>query len=146
MTSFPQPVQMSVTGLPTNYTYSFSPSSTIATGAEATTLTLTIQSTQTQTARTGGGPGTMGAGQLGIWSLALLLLPFAGRLRRAGRRLRGGVLLAVLAAASLVGALALMGCGSTIGFFGQTPQSYPLSITGTSGSLSSSAKVTLAVE
>jgi hypothetical protein len=76
----------------------------------------------------------------------VLLLPFAGRLRRAGRRM-SRTLPWLLAAASLVVGAGLSGCSSTgSGFFGHPQQTYSVVVTATSGSVSHSTTVTLIVQ
>jgi hypothetical protein len=80
-------------------------------------------------------------------ALGLLLLPFAGRLRRTGRRWKGTAWLVVaLAGAAL--AAGLTGCGgsSSSNTSPPPPQSYTLTITATSGSLSHSTTVNLTVQ
>jgi hypothetical protein len=79
--------------------------------------------------------------------LSILLLPLAGRMRRAGKRLgRMGCWLLLLAATAtaLVG---LSGCGSsTNGYFSQAQKSYTVIVTATAGSVSHSTSVTLTVQ
>jgi hypothetical protein len=77
-------------------------------------------------------------------AFAFVLLPFAGkRLSRKAGAL-GCLLLIGIATASLMG---LAGCGkSSSGYNGQGPQSYNLTITATSGSLSHSTTVNLTVQ
>jgi hypothetical protein len=160
--TFPAAVTLTLSGLPAGATYSFSPA-TIAAGAGATVVTLTIDIPQTEAGakpltlhpgaqlavnRNGGSSGGQAggvAGRLAPFSLALLL-PFAGRLRRTGKRL-GRMMCALLLLAAVMAAVAGMsGCGSTSGFFGQQQQSYTVTITATSGALSHSTTVTLTVE
>jgi hypothetical protein len=76
-------------------------------------------------------------------SLALLLLPLAGRLRCAGKMLMSVLWLVFAGMAAMAG---LSGCGSVGASLGQAPQTYTVIVTGTSGSLSHSATVTLTVE
>lgn len=88
-------------------------------------------------------PGGSGLPKL-AWGL--LLLPFAARIRKAGRRLSSGAAL-MLGLLALAGAIGLSGCGAkSSGYFGQPPASYTLTVTATSGNLSHSATVTLNVE
>jgi len=129
-TVFPAAVNLSASGLPTGATATFSPSS-LAAGTAATTVTLTIHLPQVSAAAPAARPNPF----RGPWlpaapaTLALCLLPFARKLRCAGRTLRLGILL--IAAAG--GLATLSGCGSSSGFFAQPPQTYTITITGTSG-------------
>ena len=80
-------------------------------------------------------------------AFALLLLPLAGKFRRAGRRLSRMLSLLLLAAAGLTAAAALNGCGGvSSGYFGQAPATSTITVTGTSGSLNHTASVSLTVE
>jgi hypothetical protein len=85
--------------------------------------------------------------KLAPYSLALLLVPFAGRLRKSSKRL-GRLLTALLLAGAGMAAMAgLSGCGSNNGFFAQTQQSYSVTVIVSSGSLShNTTSVTLVVE
>jgi hypothetical protein len=80
-------------------------------------------------------------------SLALLLLPFAGRLRRASKKLNC-LLYILFVGVGLVAAAGLSGCSrlpsSLPGYNG--PQYYTVTVTGTSGALSQTTTVTLIVE
>jgi hypothetical protein len=77
-----------------------------------------------------------------------MLLPLAGarRLRRSARRMKGYGLTLLLVLAGVALAASLTGCGATTGFFGQSPKSYPLVVTATSGSVQHNATVTLTIE
>ena len=156
---------MNGTTFPSGATYSFSPAA-IAAGAGSTTVTLTVDIPQTQasaqrlTRRQGGqlavnhsgltgtGHASGLAGKLAPLSLALVLLPFAGRLRRSGKRLSRTLCVLLLLTAGLTAAVGISACGgsSASGFFAQPQQSYTVTVTGTSGALSHSTTVTLTVE
>jgi hypothetical protein len=146
-TTFPAGISFSVSGLPAGATAVFSPTGT-ATGAGTTTVTLTIQTLLGNTVVGKMNTGNTLASRLAPFSLALLLLPFVGRLRKAGRRF--GRMLPILLLLLLIAGMAAMagmsGCNSTIGFFGQAQQSYTVGVTGTSGTLSHTSNVTLTVE
>jgi hypothetical protein len=152
--TFPETITLSATGLPTGATATFAPP-TLAAGSGSTTVTMTVVLPQaTSLNRQLGGPhtatpaefaGTKPASKLPYLALGLLLLPFAGRLRKTGKRL-GRMLPLLLLLAGLAAAAGLNGCGSTQGFFGQAPATYTIQVTGTSGALSHSTTVTLTVE
>jgi hypothetical protein len=101
---------------------------------------MTIQLPQTSAA-------ALLAGQLGRklapFSLALLLLPFAGKLRKAGKRLSRTMTVLLIAGLCLAAAAGVSGCG---GSMSKAPQAYTVTVTGTSNNLSSSTTVTLTVE
>jgi sugar lactone lactonase YvrE len=140
--TFPSAVTLSVSGLPEGAIATFSPI-TLPAGSGTTTVTLTIQLPQTAAAL----QPTHGLGRgLAPFALALLLLPFAGRLRRAGRRLGRTVSLLLLLGAGLAAAAGLSGCGSSSGFFGQPQTTYTVTVTGSSGALSHSTTVILTIE
>jgi hypothetical protein len=155
--AFPSAVTLSASGLPAGATYSFSPAA-LAAGTGTTTVTLTIQIPQagannlakllpSNAPRAPGSaiPDKL-ASRLAPLSLALLLLPFARRMRRAGKnmgRMMSVLLLLVVGLAAVAG---MSGCGSTNGFFSQQQKTYTVKVTGTSGALSHFTTVTLTVE
>ena len=157
--TFPAPVNFTVNGLPTGATYTISPA-TLNAGAASTTVTLTINIPQTQASaapdtirpgqqlaadKNGRGAGGV-AGHLAPFALALLLLPFAGRLRRTGKRLGRTMFVLLLLAAGVAVTTWIGGCGGGSGYFPQQQQTYTVTVTGTSGALSHTASVTLTVE
>jgi hypothetical protein len=84
---------------------------------------LSIQIPQTiATAQPAGGTGGNLATRqdlfnLAPFSLALLLLPFAGRLRKSGKRLGRLLTVLLLLGAGMAALAGLSGCGSSNGFF-----------------------------
>ncbi len=142
-TTFPTAINLTVNGLPPGATYTFSPSATIAAGAGSTTVTLTIQMAQ-KTAQNAPGTGAGGflASRLAGISLALLLLPFAGKLRKTGRLFSRMLPILLLLIAGMAAAAGLSGCGGS----SSKPQSYNVTVTATSGTLSHTSNVTLTVE
>jgi hypothetical protein len=79
-----------------------------------------------------------------LWGV--LLLPFAGKMRRTGKRLSRQLSLLLLLIAVISAISGLSGCGSASGFFGQQQKTYTVTVTATAGSLSHSTTVTLTVE
>jgi subtilase family serine protease len=146
-TTFPAAVTLTASGLPTGATASFSPAS-IPAKATATTVALTIlvpqTSAQTQTAS---GIGDNLTFRLTPLSLAIVLLPFAGRFRREGKWLTRTMSVLVLLGLSLAAAVGASGCGSPVKFpSGNQQQTYIVTVTGTEGTTSHSSTVTLTVQ
>jgi hypothetical protein len=105
----------------------------------AVTLTITAPST-TASNRNDSGIGR----SMTPTTLGLLLIPFAGCLRRTGKRLgRRGMLLFLLIASALLTA-GVSGCGGS--FFAQSQHSYNVTVTVAAGSLTHTSNVTLTVE
>ena len=133
-TTLAETVSLGVSGLPAGLAVVFTPA-TVAAGSAATNLTLQV-----------GPPGKAALGLQAIpfgWNtlpvaLGLILLPFAGRLRKLTRRWFGVV---VLALAGAILAAGVTGCGVHM-----TPQSSTLTITASSGPLSHTVTVTLTVQ
>jgi sugar lactone lactonase YvrE len=144
-TTFPAAITLTATGLPKGATYTLSPA-TIASGAGWTTVTLNVITPITTLSRNLPPPGRA-PDKWPLMAVALLLLPLAGRFRRAGRRLSRMLSLLLLVAAGLAAAAALNGCGGlSSGYFGQAPATFAITVTGNSGSLNHSASVSLTVE
>jgi hypothetical protein len=151
--TFPDVVTFSLSGMPAGATGTVTPQ-TLPAGAGASNVTVTVQ-LPLQAASLhnshihgdllalGLSPGLLGM-PLGM-TLGMLLLPFDGRIgRKAGKHGRSLCLLLGVAATSL---LALTGCGATnSGFFGRQQQSYTLTLTATSGTLSHSTTLSLTVK
>ena len=79
-----------------------------------------------------------------LWGI--LLLPFAARLRRTGKRLARMLSLLFVASAGVAALATLSGCGANNGFFGQPQQSYTITVTATTGTLTHATQVTLTVQ
>jgi hypothetical protein len=158
-TSFPVAVTLTLSGLPATATASVTPAAWALSSNNPWTWTmpantpltsnsqLTIQLSQSlaQTQPNGAAGGNL-ASRLAPFSLALLILPFAGRMRRAAKRLRRAAFMLLLLIAGMAAMAGLSGCGSPSIFFTQQPQSYPVTVTVSAGTLSHSMPVTLVVE
>ena len=155
-TTFPTTVTLSASGLPAGATYTFSPA-TLAAGTGSTTVTLTIQLAQVSavhmqpfmrhSAQHEVLAQNKPASKLPYLALAVLLLPFAGRMRRTGKKLSRLLPLLLLLIAGLAATAGLSGCtGLNSGYFGQAPMTYTITVTGTSGTLVHSTSVTLTVQ
>jgi hypothetical protein len=135
--TFPNAVTLSVSGLPPGATATLTPQ-TIPAGSPLTNVSLTIQLPQTT--------GKLLNRYLPPVAWCVLLLPFAGRLGRAGKRIGRTWSALLLAAAALAVGAGVSGCGTTSsGFFGHPQQTYSVVITATSGSISHSTTVALIV-
>ena len=142
-TTFPAAVTFSASGLPAGFTATFSPSS-LASGSSATNVTLTVQVPQAAMMEKSRQPGR----GLPLVALGMLLLPFAGGIRRSSKRLRRLTFILILLA-GIGGVATLTGCGggsSGGGGGGSQPQTYNITVTATSGTLSHTTIVTLTVQ
>ena len=150
--SFPAPILLTIAGLPPGATALITPT-------PWTQLTSTSWSFPAQTPL---GPLSLAiqlpsaVARLDPWSrivrelpamaLALMLLPFAGRLRALRGRLAGTISLLLLTVASLGAMVALSGCGATSGLFADQAKTYTVTVTATSGTLSHVTSLTLTVK
>ena len=138
--TFPSSIALTASGLPPGATFSFSPPS-VTPGSNPVETALAIQTTRTAAAL-----NPPPRSWWGFPGLALgLLLPVcvSRRLRTAFRQNPLCSLALLLFSLSAVAGLA--GCGAG-GLFGHPQQSYTITVTGTSGSASHSATVTLSVQ
>jgi hypothetical protein len=156
-TTLPANIALSTSGLPEGATYTFSPA-TLTAGEGATQVTLTVTLPQSQPTAANLRPdirrpaspqnashGTV-SGRIASIALALILLPFAGRLRRAGRRISRTLSVFLLILAGMAAAAGISGCGSNNHGLSAQQQSYTVTITGTAGTLSHSVTVNLTVD
>ena len=134
--TIPGALALSVTGLSLGSKAVFSPT-TVAAGSGTSTVTLQVQLPSSASLERPGRP--FGGGALPL-AFCLVLLPFAGRLRKVGRRWQSLAVLALVGAALTLG---LNGCG---GKSSLKAQSYTLTVTGTSGPLSHATTLKLTVK
>jgi sugar lactone lactonase YvrE len=161
-TTFPSPVTFTVSSspaLPSGTTMTLTPPAWVFTSntpwswtlpsntALTSNTVLSVQIPQTiAAAQPVGGTGGNLASHLAPFSLAILLLPFAARLRKSGKRLGKMLAVVLLAGAGMAAIAGMSGCGSNSGFFAQPQRSYTMTVTVASGSLSHTSTITLTVE
>jgi pseudomonalisin len=139
---FPNAIALSASGLPAGATAVFLPV-LVPAGSRTTTVMLTIQFPQATSSEQ---PAIDTVGRLAPLSIAVLLFPFAGKLRRSGKRHVWLLPLLLLFIACWAAMTGLSGCGSLSSIPGQSPQTYTVTVTGTSGTFSHSTTVILTVE
>lgn len=139
-TTFPGAISFTATNLPTGATATFSPQS-ITAGSGSTNVTLTIQTAAKTTAM------NRDLRLTGTAALALIFLPLAGRLRKAGKRLSQVGVLMLLVILGFAASVGLTGCGgSSSSTTTATATSYTVQVTATSGSLQRTTNLTLNVQ
>lgn len=151
-TSFPVSAVLSVSGLPQGATATLN--TTPWTELTATSWQVPATTTLSNVSLTFHVPGQTAAARatkspadrLPTIAWGMLLLPFAYRLHRARRKLIGYVATLFIVIASLAAIAGVSGCGSSNGFFGQSPQNYTVTVTVTAGSVSHSTGLTLTVQ
>jgi hypothetical protein len=126
-TTFPNPVELSATGLPPGSTVTFHPA-TIPAGSGVTAFTMMIQTANPQAAKSERFSGA----SLAPMALAFLLLPMAGikPIQKRLGKIPGLSVMLAAAALSLGAMVCLSGCGGN-GFFYQAPRSYSVVLTAT---------------
>jgi len=133
--TIPAAVNMNVTGFPSGMTAVITPA-TVAANSATTNVTLVVMPPGKSAAQSTHRP--FGGSSLPV-ALGLILLPFAGMLRKTGYRWRS---LAVLALASAAMAAGLTGCQQST----YTSQPFSLTATAASGPLSHSTTLNLIVQ
>ena len=136
------PINFGLSGFPVGTTATFSPT-TVPAGSGPTTLTLTVKPPPAPQAHLDrGAPLRRTVAHDAPIVLAFLLLPFA--FRRRGRRPAALFLWLLLC----VSAIGLAGCLSdaSSGYYGTTPNTYNLTVTATSGTLTHATTATLIVQ
>jgi sugar lactone lactonase YvrE len=142
-TTLPGAVSITVTGLPTTATFTLTPS-TVASGSGATPVAFTVTAAQiTAAIRAQQPPAHRSSARYAPVALALLALPLAWFRRR---KRFGSLLASVCLLFAITGGLT--GCISdpSSGYYGQTPQTYNVTVTATSGNLARSTPLTLTVQ
>lgn len=135
-------VTFAVSGLPPGATVTLSPPSIAATAGPQAVIVSIQTAAATATRQSPSSPAT--GHRLEPFALALLLLCGMGGMRRYGRNVRRMLAVVILLTAGAA-AMVLTGCAGN-GFFTQSPKSYSVTITATSGTLVHSAAVTLNVQ
>jgi uncharacterized membrane protein len=139
--TLPTAVNFSAFGIPAGATATFNPASLPA-GSSATGTTLSVQTPLTA----GLDRRSFDRNGLAVVAMGLLLLPFTRKSRRITRPMRR-TMLAVLSLAFVGGLAGITGCGGGSSGGGSTqPQTYSITVTATSGSLSHSTNVSLTVQ
>jgi hypothetical protein len=140
--TLPAAVTLTVIGVPTGAMSTITPA-TVAAGTGPASVALEVQ-VPNQTASLG--RGELLAFKLSPMMAGMLLLPFGGRIRRAaGKHGRAATLL--LLAVVAIPLTGLAGCASNSSSSqGAQQQSYKLTVTATSGTVSHSATLTLIVQ
>ena len=145
-TGMPGTVSLSVTGLPTGASAVFSPS-TVSAGAAATNVILLVNLPSQSAAQPLG--RFLRGGALPV-AFALVMLPLACSWRKAARRMNRMVWAVLLSLSSIAIFAGLTGCGgsssSSSNSTASSVQTYSLTITATSGSLSHSTAATLSLK
>lgn len=143
-TIFPGTISFGLSGFPLGTVATFSPA-TLAPGTAGANVTLTVNPPAAAQARLDPGGRQLRPRTVAHYApvvLALLVLPFAAFRRR---RRPVALFLWLLLGASAVG---LTGClsDSSSGYYGNVPQTYTLTVSGASGTLTHSTTVTLTVQ
>jgi hypothetical protein len=146
-TTFPSAITLTVTGLPSGTTATLSTpgwtqqsatSWSLPANQPVSDVALTFQvSTQVAANEPNDGP----ARKLPLVALGILLLPFARKWRKAGKRMNRWLCL-MLIGAGIAAATGATGCGGS----SSQPQTYTVTVTVTAGALTHSTQLTLTVE
>jgi hypothetical protein len=141
--TLPSAVTITLTGLPSTDTYVLSPA-TIAAGSGATPVGLSITAAQIVAAiRAQEPPPHHSPARYAPVALGLLALPLAWFRRR---KRFGSLFASICLLLAITGGLT--GCISTpsTGYYGQTPQTYNVTVTATSGNLARATYLTLTIQ
>ena len=138
--TFGDPVTLSVTGLPSNYTVRFTPPS-VTPGGGIVGSQMQVQ-TPADPLTVAAVQGHRGKTELASLVLGFLLTPLLG-IGRIRRRLPRALLLVIVSLIGLGLTAPVTGCGG--GYFGSAPSTYTIIVTGTSSTPHHSTTVTLNV-
>jgi hypothetical protein len=133
--TFSNPVTLSASGLPASYIATFTPAS-ITPGSSSANSTLSIQT---------GTATTASARPSSAWPFATSALALIGLCFVPGRRRRPWITLALLLIASLGALVGITACGGGFAVIAP-PQSYSITVTGTSGTDVQTTTVQLTVQ
>lgn len=152
--SFPIALTLSVSGLPTGATATVTPAAWV-TQANGTSWILPANTALTgatqldihlPAATASNHPASPSlVKRVGPLAFALLLLPFAGRIRRSGKRMARMLIVLLILAAGAAATTGITACSGS-GFFAQEQQSYTVTVTVASGNLSQTMNLNLSVE
>jgi hypothetical protein len=131
-------VSLTVSGLPAGATASFSPA-TVPAGSGSTNVTLRVTFSNTAALERFSYP----LGGALTMALGLVLLPFSGKRSRFSKSLTGILCWTAIGLVGAAIALGVAGCSS--GGSGTQPQTYTLTVTANSGSLSHATTLNLTV-
>jgi sugar lactone lactonase YvrE len=151
-TVFPAPITLSLTGVPSGATATIAPSawtqitSTTWSFPANSALPATTLAIQTPSTVARLEPGTKLHRTLPPVALGFLLLPLAGLRRLLGKTLGRTIFTLLLLAAGASAMAGLSGCEPTSGLFAQPSQTYTMTVTATSGTLSHATTVTLTIK
>jgi Bacterial Ig-like domain (group 3)/FG-GAP-like repeat/Abnormal spindle-like microcephaly-assoc'd, ASPM-SPD-2-Hydin len=138
--SFTSAVAMSISGLPSNVTASFSPTSvTPGANGATTTLTLTLSNTAGAVPSIPNGGGKFPI--LPTLIAGLLCMMFASSWKARGGKLARAFVIVTCLAVLIAPALFIAGCGTAV-----APQSANVVVTGTSGSVQHSTNLPITIE
>jgi hypothetical protein len=141
---FPSAVTFTLSGLPVGATYTISPS-TIPAGSGVSNVSVVVNvGKQQTTVALAFPPAPRGLPKALAFAMFLPLLGMR-KLRRALRaQMKTSALMLTMLGVLMVSGMTA--CGSGSGFLTQTPQTYPMTLTGTSGALHHSVTLTLTVK
>ena len=141
-TTFLSDTALTIAGMPTGTTYTFSPA-VIPAGSGTMTVTLQI-TTSASLHSSNQAPGAPGSHSGLPIALGLLGLAGIGAIRRHRQQLPRLLMLLLFSIATLLPIAALAGCAG--GYFALDPSNYQLNVTGTEGPIQHTATTTLVVQ